>query len=159
MVTRTVLSSSKSLKTVQTKLFSINGYSHHTHSSAKRCYCLGTTSRAQLLKTSAWLFHPIGDKAPPAARDSSKVSRTSNRRWYPRTGSRLHSSLSLSVGFPIQNETVGVTQPAPLGTRSHAGFFYLLPRLGFRMGAWASVNARMHRLSNALNEYLVKPLT
>ncbi len=34
-----------------------------------------------LLKKSVWLLHPIGDKAPPAARDSSEVARTLNWRY------------------------------------------------------------------------------
>ncbi len=31
--------------------------------------------RAQLLKMSAWLLHPIGDMAPAAAGDSCEVAR------------------------------------------------------------------------------------
>ncbi len=30
---------------------------------------------AQLLKKSAWLLHFVGDKAPPAARDTNEVAR------------------------------------------------------------------------------------
>ncbi len=45
----------------------------------------------------------MGDKAPPAARDSSKVARTQTQRCYPHIGNDRHSwclrsSLSLSVG-------------------------------------------------------------
>ncbi len=39
-----------------------------------------------MFKKSAWLLHQIGDKAPPAARDSSEVARPLNRRCYPHTG-------------------------------------------------------------------------
>ncbi len=37
------------------------------------CRCLDIAPRAQLLKTSAWLLHPIGDKALLAGRDSNDV--------------------------------------------------------------------------------------
>ncbi len=39
-----------------------------------------------MLKMSAWLLNPNGDKAPPAARDSSEVARALNQRYYPHTG-------------------------------------------------------------------------
>ncbi len=66
-----------------------------------------------MLKKSAVLLHQIGDKAPPAARDSSAVACSLNRRCYPHTGNGGHrwclsSSLSLSVGLPIQDKAMGV---------------------------------------------------
>ncbi len=48
------------------------------------CYVLHELKRigfCLLLKTSAWLLHPIGDKVPPAARNSSEVARTLNWRY------------------------------------------------------------------------------
>ncbi len=50
------------------------------------CYLrLGIAPRAQLLKKGDCLLHPIGDKAPPAARDNSEVASTLNRRCYSET--------------------------------------------------------------------------
>ncbi len=65
------------------------------------CCCLGMAPTAQLFKKGAWCFTLIDDKAPPAARDSSEVASTLNRRCYPHTGNgglswRLRSSPSLS---------------------------------------------------------------
>ncbi len=64
----------------------------------------------QLGKKSAWLLHLIGDKAQPAARGSSKVACTLNRRYYPHTGNDgfslcLSSSPSLLVGISIPDES------------------------------------------------------
>ncbi len=61
----------------------------------------------------------IGDKAPPAERDSSEVARTFNRRYCAHIGSDGHSwglttSMSLSVGFSIQDEAMDVARSAPL---------------------------------------------
>ncbi len=42
-------------------------------------------------------------------------------RWY------LNSSLSLSVGFSIQDEAVDVVRSAPPGAHYHADIIYLLP--------------------------------
>ncbi len=39
----------------------------------------------------------------------------------------LSRSLSLSVGFSIQDETVGVARSAPQGAHYHADVIYLLP--------------------------------
>ncbi len=63
-----------------------------------------------------------GDKAPPAARDS-----------YPHTGNGCHSlclssSLSLLVGFSIQDEAMDVARSAPQGAHYyHEDVIYLLP--------------------------------
>ncbi len=96
-----------------------------------RC-CLSFVPRAQLLKKSAWLLHLIGDKAPPTALDSSEVARTVNRRCYPHIGNDGHnwclsSSLSLSIGFSIQDETMDVARSAPQGSHYHADVIYLPP--------------------------------
>ncbi len=40
---------------------------------ALRC-CLGKAPRAQMIKNGVWLLHLIGDKAPPTARGSNKVT-------------------------------------------------------------------------------------
>ncbi len=70
--------------------------------------------------------------APPSARDSSEVARTLNQRRYPHTGNvgltwRLSSSLSLPVGFSIQDEAMDVARSAPQRAHFHAGVIYLLP--------------------------------
>ncbi len=44
-----------------------------------RCCCLGIAPRNQLPMKSAWLLHLIGDKAPPAARDSNEAARAYNK--------------------------------------------------------------------------------
>ncbi len=72
-----------------------------------------------------------GDTAPPVARDSSEVARALSQRCYPNTGNDWHSwclssSLSLSVGFSIQDETIDVSRFAPQGAHYHAGVIYLL---------------------------------
>ncbi len=79
-----------------------------------------------MLKNSTWLLHLIGDKAPPAARNSSEVVRTLKQRCYPHTGNDEHSwclssNLSLSVVFSIQD----VALSAPQGDHYHA--IYWLP--------------------------------
>ncbi len=89
-------------------------------------YCLGIALRAQLLKESAWLLHLIGDKAPLATRDSSGLL-----CCYPHTGHGglnccLSSSLSLSVGFYIQDEAMDVARFAPQGAHCHVDVIYLL---------------------------------
>ncbi len=56
-----------------------------------------------MLKPSAWLLHLIGYKAPPAARDSSEVTRQ-----------------SLSVGFSIQDEGMDVARSTQQGAHCHA---------------------------------------
>ncbi len=85
-----------------------------------------------MLKKSAGLLHQIGDKAPPAAHDSSEVARALNRLCYLHTGNGGHSrclssSLSLSVGFPILDETMDVSRSAPEGAHNHADVVHLLP--------------------------------
>ncbi len=89
------------------------------------------SSRDHLLKTSAWLLHPNGDQAAPAARDSSEAVRAFNRRCFPHTGNGGHSwrlihSLSLLVGFSIQEEAMDAAQSAPHGAHYHADSFNLL---------------------------------
>ncbi len=74
----------------------------------------------------------IGDKAPPATQDSSEVARSLKRYCYPHTGNGgnrwcLSSSLSLSVGFSIQDEAMDVARSAPQGAHYHADVIYLLP--------------------------------
>ncbi len=89
------------------------------------CCCLGIASRTQFLKKNAWLLHPaIGDKAPPAERDSSQVTCALNRLRYPHTGNGGHnwclgSTLFLSVGFSIQDEAMDAARSAPQGARCH----------------------------------------
>ncbi len=78
--------------------------------------CYGIVPRNQLFKKSAWLFHQIGDKAPPVP-----PVRTLNQCCYPHTGHGGHSwrlsiSLSLSVGFSIQVEVMDVARSASQGT-------------------------------------------
>ncbi len=85
-----------------------------------------------MLKRSAWLLHQIGDKAPPAAHDSSEVARALNRLCYLRTGNGGHcscliSSLSTTEGFFIQDESMDVGLSAPQGAHYHADVIYLLP--------------------------------
>ncbi len=86
-----------------------------------------------MLKTSAWLLHLIGDKAPPAARDSSEVARSLRQRCYPHTGSDgqswcWSSSLSLPVGLSIQDEAMDVARSTPQGAPYHADVKYWLGR-------------------------------
>ncbi len=81
-------------------------------------FCLGVAPRVQLLKKSAWYLHLIGDKAPPAARDSSEVARALNRRWYPHVWNCglwwcLNKKLSLKVQFSMAH--------------NHADVIHLLP--------------------------------
>ncbi len=88
--------------------------------------------RAQFLMESAWLLYYIGDKAPPASRDSSEVEGVLTRRCYPHTGNGgrrwcLSSSLSLLVGFSIKDEAMDVARSAPQGAHYHADVIYLLP--------------------------------
>ncbi len=45
----------------------------------------------QEFKKSSWPRRQIGDKVPPAARDSSDVARALNQRCYPHTGDGGHS--------------------------------------------------------------------
>ncbi len=87
-----------------------------------RFYCLGIAPRANLLKKSDWLFYQIRDEAAPAGR-------VLNRRCYPHTGNGGHMwcSLSLSVGFSIQDEAVDIAGSAPQGTHYHLDASYLLP--------------------------------
>ncbi len=91
-------------------------------------YCLGIALRAQLPKKNAWLLHLIGDKAPLATRDCSGLL-----CCYPHTGHGglnccLSSSLSLSVGFSIQDKARDVARSAPQGAHYyHADVIYLLP--------------------------------
>ncbi len=89
------------------------------------CCCLGTAPRA------SGYFILIGNKTLSAARDSSEVTRALNQRCYPypRNGGFnwcLGSSPSLSVGFSIQDEALGVARSAPRGGHYHADFIDLL---------------------------------
>ncbi len=77
-------------------------------------------------------FTLIGDKSPPAARDSNEVARVQNQRCYPHTGNGGHSwclssSLSLSAGFSIQDEAMDVARSAPQGAHYHVDVIYFLP--------------------------------
>ncbi len=67
----------------------------------------------------------------PVARDS-EVVRVLNYLDYPHTGNGglafcSSSSLSLTVGFYIQYETMDVARPAPQGAHYHADVICLLP--------------------------------
>ncbi len=69
--------------------------------------CLGRAPRAQLLKKSAWLLHHIGDKATPAARDSSEGARALIRRYHSdtRNGSLSWWTLfSCSLNWELRKE-------------------------------------------------------
>ncbi len=57
------------------------------------------------------------------------IQETAVKRWC------LSSSLSLSVGFSIQDQDIGVSRPAPQGAHYHADVIYLLPYLGILKGA------------------------
>ncbi len=74
---------------------------------------------------------------------------------YPHTGNGGHSwclssSLSLSVGFSIQDEAMDVARSAPQGAHYHAGVIYLLPLLGIKKGATALWNSEinLHQLGS-----------
>ncbi len=87
-------------------------------------------------------FTLIGDKASPAARDSSEVARALNQRGCPHTGNGGHSwclssSLSLPVGFSIQDEATDVARSTPQGAHFHAVVIFLLLQLGIKKGARA----------------------
>ncbi len=94
-----------------TILSSRMGYcSNNNLTCCRYCY-LGRALTAQLRKKSAWLLHLIGDKASPAAYDSSKASRELNQHLYPHAGNgghswRLSCSLSLTVRLFIQGEAI-----------------------------------------------------
>ncbi len=49
------------------------------------------------------------------------IQETAVKRWC------LSSSLSLSVGFSIQDEAVDVVRSVPQGAHYHAGVIYFLP--------------------------------
>ncbi len=75
----------------------------------------------------------IGNKAPPTVRDSNEVASTLNRRCksHTRNGGLsgcLSSSLSLLVGFSIQDETMVVARSAPQGALYHADVNWELRR-------------------------------
>ncbi len=76
-------------------------------------------------------FTLIGDKAPPATRDSSEDACALNQRRYPYTGNGGHSwclssSLSLVELFTL-DEAMNVARSAPQGAHYHAEVIYLLP--------------------------------
>ncbi len=73
----------------------------------------------------------IDDKAPTAASDCCVVARALNRRCYTHTGNSgfiwcLGYSLSSSVGFPTQDETMDAARSAPLDAHYHGNVIYLL---------------------------------
>ncbi len=85
-----------------------------------------------MFKKNAWLLHGLGDKAPPAARDSSEGACAQKQCCYPHFlngghSCRLSSCLSLSVGFSTQDEAMDVARSAPQGAHYHADVIYLLP--------------------------------
>ncbi len=89
-------------------------------------------SRHSAKSENAQDYHLDTDKAPPATRDSSEVARSKKQRCYPHTGNSgrrwcLSSSLSLSVGFSIQDEAMDVARSTPQGAHYHANVIYLLP--------------------------------
>ncbi len=92
-----------------------------------------------MLKKSARLLHLIGDKAPPAARDSDEVARALNQHCYSHivNGGRiwcLSSRPSLSLRFPIQEEAMDVSGSAPRGSLP-CGRYLLAPLTGKKEGS------------------------
>ncbi len=81
-----------------------------------------------MLKKSALLLHLISDKASPTASDSSGVARTLNRRFVLKLKT-AGSSLSLSVGFSINDEDMDVARSVPLGIHNHADVIDVIPYL------------------------------
>ncbi len=72
------------------------------------CYCLVIEQTAQLLKMSIWLRHLFDEDSPPAAGPN-----TFKCRCHPYAGNAklswcMSSSLSRTVGFSIQDETMEV---------------------------------------------------
>ncbi len=59
------------------------------------------------------------------------IQETAVKRWC------LSSSLSLSVGFSIQDEAMDVSQSVPQGAHFHADIIYFLPSMGIKKGASA----------------------
>ncbi len=90
---------------------------------------MSSIAQKERLATSPYFF----DKASPAARDNSGVACALNVRCYPPTGNGGHSwclssSLSLSVGFSIHDETMDVARSAPQEAYYyHADVIDLLP--------------------------------
>ncbi len=73
--------------------------------------------QSSLLTECAWLRYLVGDKTAPAVCDSSEAAHILSRHGYPQSGSSglrwcLSSSLSLSVGFSIQDEAMDVAYSA-----------------------------------------------
>ncbi len=102
------------------------------------CFFLGVPPRALFLKKSAGLLHLIGDKSPLATRESNVIKRTLNQLCYPHTGNGglnwfLCRSLSASIGFFIQDDTMDVDRPAPQGVHDLVCYF-LAPLAGNQEG-------------------------
>ncbi len=96
-------------------------------------------------------FTLTGDKAPPAALDSSEVMRAFNRLCYLHTERCLSSSQSISVGFSTQDEAMDVARSASLGAYYHADVSYL-----FKQGArslWYS-GLGLHQLGSRPTFYI-----
>ncbi len=77
-------------------------------------------SQAKYSRKASGHFTLIGGKVAPAARDSSEVARALNQRCYLHTTNVGHSwylsgSLSLSVRFSTQDETMDVAGSRHMG--------------------------------------------
>ncbi len=86
------------------------------------------------------------DKAPSAARDNSEVAHALNRRCYPHTGNGGHSwclssSLSLSVGFSIQDETMDAARSAPGEAHYLTDVIFVFLKLGLKISILSKVYA------------------
>ncbi len=77
------------------------------------------------LRRAPGYFTLIGDKAPPAAHDSSEVAHAYNLRCHPYT---RNSGLVWRLGkvFFIQDESMGVSRFAPQGAQHHVDVINLL---------------------------------
>ncbi len=96
------------------------------------CFCECIAPRAPIAQQErVGYFTLIGDEVSPAARDRSEAVRTLNRRCYPHTGNGGHKwclnhSLSLSIGFSIQNHAMDAALSAQQEAHYLANVIYLL---------------------------------
>ncbi len=84
------------------------------------CWCLYIAPRAHCSRSTPDYFTLIGAKPHLATCNSNEIARTLNRSCYPHIGCGglswcLSSKPSLSVGFSIQDEAMGVVRSTPIG--------------------------------------------